>query len=206
MKRFIKNNNRKGFTLVETILAIFILIVVSTMLINGFITTMAYSYQTSVYSKSAGSNYKACMNQIGTWSHYTNKGANGREAHGQNYITGAANNGVTNKHTLSFSGTTTNSFESLSVAVEKNTGLGYTVPGALSYNSNQYAPKANALSDNRTTFLYYPEYCADVDGNHVGEIVVMYKQSTNEYYWVIDNGTKNLVGATRVSNVAIHSA
>jgi len=93
----------------------------------------------------------------------------------------------------------------LSVAVERNTGLGYTVPGTLSYNSNQYAPKANAYSDNRTTFLYYPEYCADGDGNHVGEIVVMYKASSDEYYWVIDNGSKNLAGATKVSNVAIHS-
>lgn len=204
MKKFIKKNNRKGFTLVETLLAIFILIVVSTMLINGFITTMAYSYQTSVYSKSAGTNYKACMNQVGTWSHYTNKGDDGRESHGYNYMTGAHNTTV-NNHTLTFAVTTTNSFESLSVAVEKSAGLGYTVPGTLSYNSDQYAPKANAYADNRTTFLYYPEYCADGDGNHVGEIVVMYKQSSNEYYWVIDNGTKNLAGATKVSNVAIHS-
>ena len=199
MKRFIKKNNRKGFTLVETLLAIFILIVVSTMLINGFIATMGYSYQTSVYSKSACTNYKACMNQVGTWSHYENKGDDGREAHGQNYINSS------NNHVLSFSGSTTNSFESLSVAVEKNTGLGYTVPGTLSYNSNQYAPKANAYSDNRTTFLYYPEYCADADGNHVGEIVVMYKASEDAYYWVIDTGSKNLAGATKVSNVAIHS-
>lgn len=204
MKKFIKKNNRKGFTLVETLLAIFILIVVSTMLINGFIATMAYSYQTSVYSKSAGTNYKACMNQVGVWSHYQNKGADGRESHGYNYMTGAHNTTL-NNHTLEFKGSTTNSFESLYVAVEKNSGLGYTVPGTLSYNSDQYAPKANAYADNRTTFLYYPEYCADDDGNHVGEIVVMYKQSSNEYYWVIDNGSKNLAGATRVSNTAIHS-
>ena len=204
MKKFIKRNNRKGFTLVETLLAIFILIVVSTMLINGFITTMAYSYQTSVYTKSAGSNYKACINQIGTWSHYENKGTNGRESHGYNYMTGAHNTTV-NNHTLQFQGTTTNSFESLSVAVEKNTGLGYTVPGTLSYNSYQYAPTADAFADNRTTFLYYPEYCSDGDGNHIGEIVVMYKASENQYYWVIDTGSKNLAGATKVSNTAIHS-
>ena len=43
MKKFIKTKGRKGFTLVETILAVFILIVISTMLINGFITTMSYS-------------------------------------------------------------------------------------------------------------------------------------------------------------------
>lgn len=199
MKRFIKLKSRKGFTLVETLLAIFILIVISTMLINGFITTMAYSYQTSIYSKSAGNNYKACMNQVATWSHYKNKDAGGREEHGQNYINAG------NNHVLSFSGSTTNSFESLSVAVEKNTNLGYTVPGTLSYNSGQYAPTNDAYADNRTAFFYYPEYCSDKDGNHTGEIVVMYKASSDEYYWVIDNGSKNLAGATKVSNVAIHS-
>lgn len=197
MKKFVKSNRRKGFTLVETILAIFILVVVSTMLINGFIASMAYSYQTSVYSKSAGNNYKACMNQLGTWSHYTNKGTTGREAHGQNYIDAA------NNHVLSFtviSGSTTNSFESLSVAVEKNTDLGYTVPGTLSYNSSQYAPTNDAFADNRTTFFYYPEWCSDEAGNHTGEIIVMYKASENEYYWVVDTGSKNLVGANRVGN------
>ncbi len=200
MKRLIKLNSRKGFTLVETVLAIFILLVVSTMLINGFVTTMAYSYQTSVYSKSAGNNYKACMNQVATWSHYDNRGdSDSREHYGQNYIDTA------NNHVLRFSGNTTNSFERLSVAVEKNTNLGYTVPNTLSYNSYQYAPTNDSFSDNRTYFVYYPEWCSDEDGNHTGEIVVMYKASENEYYWVIDNGTKNLVGATRVGN-AIHSS
>lgn len=199
MKKFTKSNKRRGFTLVETILAVFILIVVSTMLINGFITSMAYSYQTSVYSKSAGNNYRACMNQVGTWSHYTNKGTNGREAHGQNYIN------ASNNYVLKFEGSTTNSIESLSVAVEKNTDLAYTVPITLNYNSGQYAPTDDAYSDNRTAFFYYPEYCSDKDGNHTGEIVVMYKQTANEYYWVIDNNSKNLAGATKVSNTAIHS-
>ena len=80
MKKFAKTNSRKGFTLVETLLAVFILIVVSTMLINGFITTMAYSYQTSVYTKSGANNYKACMNTLSKWNHYENLGDDGREA------------------------------------------------------------------------------------------------------------------------------
>ena len=37
MKKLAKRLNRKGFTLVETMLAVFILVVISTMLINGFI-------------------------------------------------------------------------------------------------------------------------------------------------------------------------
>ena len=204
MKRFIKLNSRKGFTLVETVLAIFILLVVSTMLINGFITTMAYSYQTSIYSKSAGSNYKACMNTVARWSHYENEGDDGREAAGFAY-------NVTdhNQHTLEFkkTGAVTNSFESVFVAVEKHSNLGYTVPGTLSYNSNQFAPKHNDFVDNRTTFVYYPEYCSDKSGNHVGEIVVMYVESEKKYYWVIDDtGSNNLAGATKVDTAAIHSS
>ena len=200
MKKLIKSKSSKGFTLVETVLAIFILLVVSTMLINGFVTTMAYSYQTSVYSKSAGNNYKACINQVATWSHYKNTGdSDTREHHGQNYIDSG------NNHVLKFAVTTTNSFEDLSVAVEKNSNLGYTVPNTLSYNSYQYAPTNDSYSDNRTYFVYYPEWCSDESGNRTGEIVVMYKQTENEYYWVVSNGTKNLVGAPRVGN-AIHSS
>ena len=39
MKRVVKQLNKKGFTLVETLLATFILVVISTMLVNGFIAT-----------------------------------------------------------------------------------------------------------------------------------------------------------------------
>ena len=61
MKRVIKTAGRKGFTLVETLLATFILVVISTMLVNGFIATMGFSYQTSVYSKSGANNYGLAM-------------------------------------------------------------------------------------------------------------------------------------------------
>ena len=52
MKRRIKRLNHKGFTLVETLLSAVILVIISTMLFNGFIATMGFSYQTSVYVKS----------------------------------------------------------------------------------------------------------------------------------------------------------
>ena len=202
MKKFSKSKSRKGFTLVETLLATFILIVISTMLINGFITSMAYSYQTSVYSKSAGNNYKACMNQVATWSHYENLGADGREAAGFAY------NIAGNNHLLEFKKTdaTTNSFEDLFVAVERHTNLGYTVPMTLSYNSNQFAPKHNDFVDNRTAFFYYPEWCSDKKGENVGEIIVMYVQTENKYYWVIDTGSKNLASANKVVETPIHSS
>ena len=87
MKRIIKKSNRKGFTLVETLLATFILVVVSTMLVNGFISTMGFSYQTSVYSKSGSNNYAACMNKVAQWNTLTDCGDGGREEKGKDYYT-----------------------------------------------------------------------------------------------------------------------
>ena len=56
MKRFSKLKNKKGFTLLETLLATCILVIVSSMLMQGFITAMGYSYNSSVYSRSASYN------------------------------------------------------------------------------------------------------------------------------------------------------
>lgn len=199
MKRFVKIINRKGFTLVETLLAVFILVVVSTMLINGFITTMAYSYQTSVYSKSGGNNYKACMNTLSRWNHYDNIGDDGREAHGQNYMNAA------NKHTLVFNtGSWPATFEDLNVAIEENTDLSYTVPGTVRYGAKDYTPTNDSYADNRKVIVYYPEYCADTSGGNIGKIRVMYVESENKYYWVISESGTNLSGATKVVNTPIH--
>ena len=84
MKRFIKKSNRKGFTLVETFFATFILVVISTMLVNGFVATMGYSYQTSVYSKSGAYNYAVWL-WIKSLSGMLadNCGAGGREEQGR---------------------------------------------------------------------------------------------------------------------------
>jgi Tfp pilus assembly protein PilV len=73
-----------GFTLVETLLATFILVVISTMLVNGFIATMGYSYQTSIYSKSGSNNYGICMNNLYKWNTYKNCGTDGREEKAKN--------------------------------------------------------------------------------------------------------------------------
>ena len=182
-------------------LAVFILIVVSTMLVNGFISTMAYSYQTSVYSKSGANNYKACMNTLSKWNHYENLGDDGREAAGQNYIN------QVNRHTLSFNtGDRTASFESLYVAVEAKNNLSLTVPTEVRYGTTDYTPTSDSYADNHKVFVYYPEYCSDTHGGNTGKIVVMYDKNTNEYYWVIKTGTSdNLAGAEKVVTDAIHS-
>ena len=198
MKKVIKKGNRKGFTLVETMLAVFILVVVSTMLINGFVTTMAYSYQTSVYSKSGANNYKACMTNLARWNHLENTGNDGREAMAFNNT--IANNTILGKELVFYSnGSVSNSLETLNVAVIERTDLTATVPSELNYGSKNYAPNNESRADNHKTFVYYPEHCYDGSNNNtVGKIIVMYVQSEDAYYWVVDNGNADLSSATKI--------
>ena len=193
MKKMIKFQKRKGFTLVETILAVFILVVISTMLINGFVTTMGYSYQTAIYSKSAAMNYSLCMNETGKWNKKSNYLDGGREATMAN---GVGNNITTG--TLTFiPGSEYSSIEDLNVAIDKRTTLEGVVPGSLPYMDPRFAPTDTGNTsyvDNRTTFYYYPEYCADAEGGHVGQIIVMIDSSDEndvKYYWVILDSTTN---------------
>ena len=205
MKRLIKQINRKGFTLVETLLATFILVVVSTMLINGFIATMGYSYQTSVYSKSGSNNYTACMATLATWSDTPNTGTGGREEQGKGYCSGNRSNATV----LTFEeGSITASFEDVFVHIEAETDLDSTVPTSLPFGQDTFAPSADDLADNRKTFVYYPEYWQK-DGNNatLGKVVVMYNADTGKYYWVIDEagGSQNLESAPLVVNTPIGS-
>ena len=194
MKRIIKKSNRKGFTLVETLLATFILVVVSTMLVNGFISTMGFSYQTSVYSKSGSNNYAACMNKVAQWNTLTDCGDGGREEKGKDYYTANGNN----HKKLSFKNTPSGTkLEQLYVGIEAKTDLSETVPHTLPFGNAAYAPKdgtaahggagSDQLADNRKTIVYYPEYWKGKNASSFKKIIVMgdYSQSPVQYYWVV---------------------
>ena len=166
MKRVIKKINKKGFTLVETLLATFILVVISTMLVNGFIATMGYSYQTSVYTKSGANNYAACMTKLAEWNTLPNRGATSRQ---QKLSTVAASD----LKTLTFdtpSGVP--AVKPLYVSIESEYQLTNTVPTTLSFQGAAYAPKdgvnygtTDQLADNRKTIKYYPEYWRGPNSN-----------------------------------------
>lgn len=63
MKRIIKSS-RTGFTLLEVILAVAILLICSMMLIKGFLSTLQYTNNTSVYVKLSGTNYGSAIDHI----------------------------------------------------------------------------------------------------------------------------------------------
>ena len=196
MKRLVKRLNCKGFTLVETLLATFILVVTSTMLINGFVATMGYSYQTSVYNKSGAKNYTACITEVASWSKTSNLSANGtnasgssvtikgREEQGKAYYASNGNKSDTLKFVTSGSPVFKNcSIQELNVQVIGYDDLSLTVPDTV--KGYDFSPKQDQLADNREAFLYYPEKWQDKDGGHVGQIVVMYNAQTKKYYWVV---------------------
>ncbi len=210
MKRVIKTAGRKGFTLVETLLATFILVVISTMLVNGFIATMGFSYQTSVYSKSGANNYGLAMDKISTWNATANCGAGGREEQGVAYH----KKGV---KTLTFSNVPGGkTLEGLYVGIEQYTDLSATVPGTLPFQDKAFAPKdgrtdpdEDDLSDNRKLIVYYPEYWMAKDKPEtLGKVVVRgdYSKTPVVYDWVISpsGGTdkkENLEGASKIANL-----
>ena len=201
MKRLIKISNRKGFTLVETLLSAVILVVISTMLFNGFIATMGFSYQTSVYVKSGANNYTACMNEVAEWSHLENTGDNGREVRGKNYY---ISNGK-KSDTLEFRCYGwPYSLEELNVQIIAHTDLTLTVPNTV--KGYEFSPTNESLADNRKAIVYYPEYWQGKDESSLGKVIVMYNRTTKKYYWVVDNGKTDLSGAELVSNTAIHSS
>lgn len=206
MKRLAKHFNRRGFTLVETLLATFILVVISTMLINGFISTMGYSYQTSVYVKSGENNYTACMDYVATWNKLSKED---REKNGKQINDGNLD-GVTKK-TLTFTNLPTNAkLESLYVGVKDVNTLDNTIPVAV--NGYEFSPDDNTYNakvDNRKSIVYYPEYCWDGTNNSsIGKVRVMadYSGSQTKYYWVIQPSSGSYSSSTpKLSSTAIGS-
>jgi prepilin-type N-terminal cleavage/methylation domain-containing protein len=190
MKRVDKLTNRKGFTLVETLLATFILVVISTMLINGFIATMGYSYQTSVYSKSGANNYAACMERIAKHNRLPDRGNNSRQSM-------LGNNSPSTKE-LTFVCPGSYKLEGLTVEVVSEYTLDNTVPGTLPFQSADYAPKdgnhygsSDELVDNRKSIVYYPEYWRASADSSKYKIAIRVDYTTTDssgnpkYEWVV---------------------
>ena len=189
MRRVIKKSNKKGFTLVETLLATFILVVISTMLVNGFIATMGYSYQTSVYSKSGANNYAACMAKVAQWNTLPDRGTTSRQKELE---------GASNVKELTFTPTNTGEkLKTLYVGVETQYELKNTIPATLPFQSAAYAPRdgetygsTDQLADNRKAIYYYPEYYRGADDSSKYKIGVRIDEEhltggKPTYEWVV---------------------
>lgn len=64
MKRFFKRSNKRGFTLLEVMLATAIMTICSTMIMKGFLSTMNYAHNNNVYNKMGAKNYDSAMAKV----------------------------------------------------------------------------------------------------------------------------------------------
>ena len=140
MKRFNKKNSKKGFTLVEVMLAVVILVTSSTMIMQGFITTMNCSRNSTIYSRVGSQNYATLISKISAFSQM-------KPAQREQLIQ-KSQNGV-----LSFSGASYTTGINIWAITSNGTGE-VNVAGSSSVAGATEADMGAASIDNRYAFFY----------------------------------------------------
>ena len=133
--------SKKGFTLLEIVLAVAILMIMSTALVQGFLSTLQYSYDTSLYLRMSKSNYGRAVSNL---SNYSNSPVESR----YNFPVNA---------TLSIGGAASVAGldRSLSVHVNRETNTTITVSDI----GSGIAEGSSPVSSRRTNVLYTPGLC-----------------------------------------------
>ena len=163
MIRFTKRHSKKGFTLLEVLLATAILVIISSMLMQGFITTMGFSYNSSVYARSAAWNSKLCIAQLGTWSANADKYEYDSVSNTFKKTKTAAYDDTEFKNTsaskkINFGqGTVGSKLGSVSVAIHKETGVAVTASELQGFKTEKLST-GDRKADNRAILFYYPSY------------------------------------------------
>ena len=192
MKRFSKLKNKKGFTLLETLLATCILVIVASMLMEGFISAMGYSYNSSVYARSAAYNSKLCVDKIAEWSMY----ADGVASYSGGTTTPENNpykavgtigynqtGGYVNLRQIVF----TNDLGTIRVATHEEKDVKTGTSNLSNFTAEAIRNNPNAVADNRTIFFYYPTNNGDIgDSAHLGATHV-YRKSDGSLVWGYDD-------------------
>ena len=133
--------SKKGFTLLEIVLAVSILMIMSTALVQGFLSTLQYSYDTSLYLRMSKSNYGRAVSDL---SNYSNSPVESR----YNFSGDA---------TLSIGGAASVAGldRSLSVHVNREINTNITVSDI----GSGIAEGSSPVSSRRTNVLYTPGLC-----------------------------------------------
>ncbi|MFA5726418.1 MAG: prepilin-type N-terminal cleavage/methylation domain-containing protein [Saccharofermentanaceae bacterium] len=133
--------SKKGFTLLEIVLAVAILMIMSTALVQGFLSTLQYSYDTSLYLRMSKSNYGRAVSDL---SNYSNSAVGSRYEFSGNA-------------TLSIGGAASVAGldRSLSVYVNRETNTTITVSDI----GSGIAEGSSPVSSRRTNVLYTPGLC-----------------------------------------------
>ena len=185
--------SKKGFTLLEVILSVAIMLILTTMMMNGFAATMSYSYHTSVYASTAASNYSNALNNIGANS-AQERGAYKTMGPGYGSITEADCKKIEFSQEVVGIGS-----KELSIQVYRENGGAQKVSNISSsdfagYRSEveNYGDAADGTySNNRTAFYYYPKYIRNGTREDTRGLVWIknYGSADSPEYWWYD--TKN---------------
>ncbi len=165
MKRRIKIKSKKGFTLLEVMLAVVILTMASTMIMQGFLATMGFSTNTSIYSRAGASNYATVLGKLSEFSNdeddfYTRYvGYNTSTDSSSDYVTKRASgaNGLNFNFTGKNLETGLIDVQIWKAADGPEDIDGYNVASGYGYGEN------TTVADNRQSFFYTPSnehfYC-----------------------------------------------
>lgn len=185
---------KKGFTLLEVILSVAIMLILTTMMMNGFAATMSYSYHTSVYASSAATNYSNALSKLAAKSSsafdaYKDMGKTGSEA---KKITIARTNSGFNNPSL---------YKTMNVEVYRENGGAIAAQNA-GYRSQveNYGEKADGTyANNRSSFYYYPNYINESTTDADRGTLRVYKYSG--VYWWCRKTVNPSTGAVTVTKV-----
>ena len=194
MKRFSKFKSKKGFTLLETLLATAILVIVGSMLMEGFITAMGFSYNSSVYSRSAAFNSQLCITQLAKWSMYGDGIASYDPANSKTVDIPAAyadvgqyawnkNPNYTNAKYISFEGSVSGgNMGNIRVAVYEEKDVKTGSNNLNSFTNETIEGNDEAYADNRMILFYYPKQNGTPSDKYFGNTHV-YVDSSGKYWW-----------------------
>jgi len=200
MKRFSKFKSKKGFTLLETLLATAILVIVGSMLMEGFITAMGFSYNSSVYSRSAAYNSQLCITQLAKWSMYGDGIASYDPSTSSTVAIPAAYKDVgqyawdqtghyANPKYISFEGAVSGgNMGKLRVAVYEEKDVKTGSNNLNTFTNETIKGNDDAYADNRTILFYYPKQNGTPTNTYFGNTHV-YVKSDGTYVWGYEDST-----------------
>lgn len=210
MKRFSKFKTKKGFTLLETLLATAILVIAGSMLMEGFITAMGYSYNSSVYSRSAEYNSQLVLTQLARWSMYADN-VKKVKADGSfekldaaykdvgQYGWDHSNNNASPK-TISFAGggVAGHSLGKIKVAVYEKKDVETGATNLTKFTDETIKNNENAYADNRTILFYYPTVNGSPSDSYFGNTHI-YRRADGTLWWGYDDNAGNGVPLSKKS-------
>lgn len=192
MKRFSKIKSKKGFTLLETLLATCILVIVASMLMEGFITAMGYSYNSSVYARSAAFNNQLCLDKLASWSLKAD-GVASMKADGASTnpeaspykdvaTTAYAQTGnFTSFKEIVFTG----DLGVVKVAVHEEKDVNTGAGNLSRFTAEKIRSNPNAVADNRMIFFYYPTVVGNPTDTYFGN-THLYRKADGTVVWGYD--------------------